>query len=202
MCDKNELIECLHETTPFCTDIINLITDYAIPIKFEVNKLYMRYCNDKNDTKIDIPWLICISKINKKNIRNVWFHGNAPPNVILLKDFISFEIDTDRTNYRYKNSPLCFTLKYYDTWSNEEKYEKTKYECTSDYLVYRDDKYLYFGYCFDDEFKKFKLKKDSTGQEYISNDLTRIKNKIYPMDKFDKTKLRFLNIPPHLKKYL
>ena len=198
MCDKNELIECLHETTPFCTDIINLITDYAIPTKFQVNKIYVgQYRSNAKSTET----FFFVSKINKKSIRNEG-RTRVLMNRIPLKDFISFEIDTDRANYRYKNSPLCFTLKYYYTQSNGEKYEKTKYESTSDYLVYRDDKYLYFGYCFDDEFKKFKLKKDSTGQEYISNDLTRIKNKIYPMDKFDKNELRFLNIPPHLKKYL
>ena len=193
MCDKNELIECLHETIPFCTDIINLITDYAIPTKFQVNKIYVgqyRY-NVKS-----IETFFFVSKINKKSIRN---EGRTMVlmNRIPIEDFISFDMDNDRTNYKNKNSPLCFTLKY-----KKNNIPDRRYECTSDFLVYHDNKYLYFGYNFKNRFTIYKLKKDSMGQEYICNRQTIDEDKIYPTDTFDKSKYTFLNIPPHLKKYL
>ena len=189
MATENELIECLHETTPFCTDVIKMIASYTIPIKFQENKIYVGHTRFENK----IQELFFVSKINKKSIRNEGQNG-ALMNRIPIEDFISFKLNDC-------HKPPCFNLKYYEKSFDGRRYIANKDECITDYLVYHDDKYLYFGYNSKNSFATYKLKKDDTEQYYICNKLTRYEDKIYPHDTFDTSKYTFLNIPPHLEKY-
>ena len=106
---------------------------------------------------------------------------------IPLEDLISFDVYTNFKNiiFKFKKDNLI----------------RERYESTKDFLVYKDDTYLYYGYRFYHGFTTYKLKQDETGQEYICNRLTKYKDKIYPTDEADMTKYTFLNIPPHLYKY-
>jgi predicted transport protein len=46
----------LHESTPICSDLINIIAEYAQPIKFKVDKVYM---SDKNKKYIIVHRTKC-----------------------------------------------------------------------------------------------------------------------------------------------
>jgi hypothetical protein len=190
MTTHTDMIECLRDTTPFCDDVIKLILDYSTPKTFQVNKIYTAYHSRSRTNEKE---LFFVSKINKKSIRR---EGRCcyAINRIPLEDFISLEYD--KSDHRYLN--LKIKNKDY-----KDYYDK-KYDILNrgvdEYLVYHDDKYLYYVYNEKGRFGTYKLKQDETGQEYIWTNLTGL-NPIYPMDEADIKKYTFLNIPPHLYKY-